>query len=59
MAGASPVSWDDISLETDYCQGYSSDEESEMGFSEFWLTSPIYPHARQMTLNSVRVCLIP
>lgn len=38
MAGALSPSRDDNSLETDYCQGYSSDEESEMGFSEIWLT---------------------
>jgi len=37
MAGVLLPSWDGNSLETDYCQGYFSDEESEVGFSEFWL----------------------
>lgn len=41
MAEAVSLGCDDISLEADCCQGYHSKEESEKGFSDFWLTSPI------------------
>lgn len=59
MAEALSLGCDDISLEAGCCQGYNSKEESEKGFSDFWLTSPIYPCAWQTASNGGKVCLTP